>query len=303
MQDIFTRPDFHLSGHRGARGLAPENTLEGFALAFAHGVDSVELDVALTRDGIPVVVHDPVLHPDIVRRPDGRWVAGAPLRVRDLRRAELHRFDVGRLRPGSPYAAQYPLQRPRDGARIPALADVLALARPAAVVVDIEIKTMPDRPELTAPPETVADAVLACAEVSGGPHDSARIVVRSFDWRALRHVARRRPEVMRAYITAPETAAAAELWWAGASPAQHRGSVPRCVAAEAQGQAALWCPAYRDLTLAALREAQALGLRVMPWTVNAPADIAKLLAWGVDAICTDYPDRVQAVRVAAGGPY
>ena len=130
MSTSLLMPRLHLSGHRGARGLAPENTLEGFALAFALGCDSVELDVALTRDGVPVVVHDPVLHPDIVRGPDGRWVSGAPVRVGDLTRAEVLRLDVGRLRPGSAYAAGFPRQRARDGARIPALTDVLALARP-----------------------------------------------------------------------------------------------------------------------------------------------------------------------------
>ncbi len=289
----------HLSGHRGARGLAPENTLEGFALAFALGCDSVELDVALTRDGVPVVVHDPVLHGDIVRGPDGRWVAGAPVRVGDLTRAEVLRLDVGRLRPGSAYAAQFPLQRPRDGARVPALADVLALARPAGVVVDIELKTMPDQPELTAAPQVLAEAVLDCVAAQGA---MARVAIRSFDWRGLRHVARVAPGTTLGFITSPGTAASAGLWW-GVEPGAHGGSVPRCVASVADGRPALWCPEHRSLTRAALREAQALGLVVMPWTVNEPADIARLMEWGVDAICTDYPDRVQAGRVFAAGPY
>ncbi len=292
-------PRLHLSGHRGARGLAPENTLEGFALAFALGCDSVELDVALTRDGVPVVVHDPVLHPDIVRRADGRWVRGAPVRVGELTRAEVLRLDVGRLRPGSDYAAAFPQQRPRDGARIPALADVLALARPAGVVVDIELKTMPDRPELTAAPEVLAEAVLACVAARAG---GAPVAVRSFDWRGLRHVARVRGDVMLGFLTSPNTAAAGALWW-GMDPARHGGSVPRCVAEVAAGRAAMWCPEHRSLTREDLRAAQALGLLVMPWTVNEPADMARLQAWGVDGICTDYPDRVQAGRAFAAGPY
>ena len=299
MSTSLLMPRLHLSGHRGARGLAPENTLEGFALAFALGCDSVELDVALTRDGVPVVVHDPVLHPDIVRGADGRWVSGAPVRVGDLTRAEVLRLDVGRLRPGSAYAAGFPRQRARDGARIPALADVLALARPAGVVVDIELKTMPDRPELAAAPEVLADAVLACVDARAG---GAPVAIRSFDWRGLRHVAGLRPEIVLGFITSPTTAAKAALWW-GVDPARHGGSVPRCVAAAAEGRPAMWCPEHRSLTRAALREAQALGLVVMPWTVNEPADMARLQEWGVDAICTDYPDRVQAGRAFAAGPY
>jgi glycerophosphoryl diester phosphodiesterase len=289
----------HLSGHRGARGLAPENTLEGFALAFALGCDSVELDVALTRDGIPVVLHDPVLHPDILRGPDGRWLEGTRLRVADLPRAALLRLDAGRLRPGSAYAAQFPQQRPRDGARIPALADVLALARPAGAIVDIELKTMPDRPALTPAPEALAEAVLACVAAQSA---LGRVAVRSFDWRGLRHVARHAPQVTLGFLTSPGTAAEAALWW-GVNPAAHGHSVPSCVAAVAAERRAMWCPEHRSLTRAALREAHALGLEVMPWTVNDPDDIARLMEWGVDGICTDYPDRVQAGRVFAAGPY
>ncbi|MCC6718890.1 MAG: glycerophosphodiester phosphodiesterase [Acetobacteraceae bacterium] len=281
----------HVGGHRGARGLAPENTLQGFARAFALGVDSVELDVALTADGVPVVIHDPVLNPDIVRGPDGRWVAGRT-RVRDITRAALHRYDVGRLRPGSAYAAQFASQTPGDGARIPALIDVLALARPVGAVVDIEVKTMPDRPELTAAPARLVDAVLAAVAVSGM---AGRVVLRSFDWRALHHARHVAPAVPRAYLTSPATVAAAAEWWGGCDPARHGGSVSATIAAASQLPGTIWAPAWRDLTAALVGEAQALGLAVMPWTVNLPQDMARLLRWGVEGICTDYPDRLNQV--------
>jgi len=281
---------FHVSGHRGARGLWPENTLEGFAGAFALGVDSVELDVALTADGVPVVVHDPVLNGDIVRGADGRWLGGA--RVRDMTRAALHRFDVGRLRPGSAYAAQFAAQVARDGARIPALADVLALARPAGVVVDIEIKTMPDQPELTVAPERLVDAVLDVVAVMGM---AGQVVLRAFDWRALAHARRVAPAIPRAYLTSPGTTAKAALWWDGADPGRHGVSVPATIAAVSQAPGTIWAAAHGALTPALVEEARGLGLAVMPWTVNVPADMARLIGWGVTAICTDYPDRLKAV--------
>jgi glycerophosphoryl diester phosphodiesterase len=282
----------HICGHRGARGLWPENTLEGFAGAIALGVDSVELDVALTEDGVPVVVHDPALNGDIVRGPDGRWLgAGGPL-VRDLRRAELHRYDVGRLRPGSAYADQFAAQRPRDGARIPALLDVLALARPGGAVVDIEIKTMPDRPELAAAPERVVDAVLGAVAALGMER---RIVLRSFDWRALSHARRVAPWIVRAYLTSAETEAQPALWWGGADPARYRGSVPAAVAACSEAAGTIWAPAWRTVTAARVAEATSLGLVTMPWTVNEPTEMARLIGMGVAAICTDYPDRLRDV--------
>jgi glycerophosphoryl diester phosphodiesterase len=289
-------PNFHICGHRGARGLWPENTLEGFAGTFALGVDSVELDVGLTADGIPVVVHDPALNGDIVRGPDGEWLGGPGPLVRNLTYADLRRYDVGRLRPGSAYAAQFPAQRPHDRARIPALADVLALARPTSVVVDIEMKTMPDRPELTAPPERMVDAVLALVASQGM---EAQVVLRSFDWRALHYARRVAPSIRRAYITSAGTETRAALWWGGADPMRHGRSVPATVAASSDAPGTLWAPAARTVTGTRLREATALGLVTMPWTVNESADMVRLIDMGVAAICTDYPDRLQALLADA----
>src|SRR5688572_24541331 len=86
---------FDVQGHRGARGLAPENTLPAFERALALGVDTLELDVGVTRDGVVVVGHDPSLNPDIVRGPDGAWLERRPA-INSLSFEELLRFDVGR---------------------------------------------------------------------------------------------------------------------------------------------------------------------------------------------------------------
>ena len=86
---------FELHGHRGARGLFPENTLAGFAGALEIGVDALELDVAMTADGVVVVSHDAALNPDITRTSDGVWLARHGQPIRSLRAAELARYDVG----------------------------------------------------------------------------------------------------------------------------------------------------------------------------------------------------------------
>ena len=111
---------FGLQGHRGARGLFPENTLEGFQAAFALGVESFELDVGVTADNVVVVTHDLALNPDITRDAGGNWLVGTGPAVRDLTWDALRQYDVGRIRPGSRYAGLYPCQRACDGARIPA---------------------------------------------------------------------------------------------------------------------------------------------------------------------------------------
>src|SRR5262245_27111273 len=87
---------FDLQGHRGARALAPENTLAGFAKAIEIGVATLETDLAVTRDGAIVLSHDPVLNPDIVRGADGRWLTAPGPAINGLTLAELRRYDVGR---------------------------------------------------------------------------------------------------------------------------------------------------------------------------------------------------------------
>ncbi len=101
---------FDLQGHRGARGLAPENTLAAFRKALEIGVTTLELDLGMTRDGVLVVSHDPVLNPDIVRGPDGQWLSAPGPPINTLTLAELKRYDVGRINPRSRYAAQLPEQ-------------------------------------------------------------------------------------------------------------------------------------------------------------------------------------------------
>jgi glycerophosphoryl diester phosphodiesterase len=272
---------FELQGHRGARGLYPENTLAGFTAALAHGIDSIELDVAVTADDVAVVSHDPVLNPDIARGPDGAWLAKPGPAIRTLTLAELQRYDVGRLRPGSAYAALYPAQAPQDGSRIPTLADVF---RAAPIPIDAEIKTLPDQPGLTVPPADMAEAIIAVAGAEGA---LGRLTVRSFDWRGLRHMKRRHPGIPLVWLTSAETVEHAALWWDGTVPADFGGSVPAAIAAEG---GKTWAPHYATLTPALIEEAHVRGLRVLCWTVNEPADMRRLARWGVDGICTDCPD-------------
>src|SRR5436190_1407029 len=105
---------FDLQGHRGARGLAPENTLAAFARALEIGVTTLETDLAVTKDGVIVLSHDPVLNPDIVRGPDGQWLSAPGPAINTLTLEELKRFDIGRLDPSSKYARQFPDQKPAD---------------------------------------------------------------------------------------------------------------------------------------------------------------------------------------------
>jgi glycerophosphoryl diester phosphodiesterase len=293
---------FDLQGHRGARGLFPENTLPGFAGALAVGVSSLELDIAVTRDGVPVVLHGSALDPDLARDATGGWLSGAGPLVSTLTLAELRRFDVGRARPGGSTARTFPRQQPRDGARVPTLADVFAATASAGVRIDAELKTDPRAPERTVPPERMAALVVAAARASGA---LGRLAVRSFDWRGLTWLRRRFPDVPLRWLTDADTQAQAELWWDRPGPAAFGGSTPRAVAAAAaEGDppawTPVWAPDHAGLRADHIAEANALGLRVVPWTVNEPADMARLIGWGVAGLCTDRPDLARHAIAEAG---
>lgn len=288
------RQGFDLQGHRGARGLHPENTLEGFRAALAIGVTTLETDVAVTADGVAVNSHDPFLNPDIVRGPDGAFLSARGPAIRTLRYADLTRYDVGRIRPGSAYARSFAQQQGRDGVRIPRLAEVFALD--GTVRFNVETKVFPKAPDLTVAPEVMADAILAAADGAGA---TGRLTIQSFDWRSLRHVRRVRPEVPRAFLTSADTVAEARLWWDGPAPEDFGDSVPRAVAAEGGG---IWSPEWRTLTAALVAEAHGYGLAVLPWTVNGEADMVRLIGWGVDGLITDRPDLGRAALASAGLP-
>ncbi|HTB43941.1 MAG TPA: glycerophosphodiester phosphodiesterase family protein [Acetobacteraceae bacterium] len=285
-----TRPCL-IIGHRGARGLYPENTLAGFVGALALGVDALELDVALTADGVVVVSHDPALNPNHTRDIAGAWLDGPGPLIRSLKAADLAGYDVGRLRPGTPYAALFPDQSPRDGERIPRLDEVARLDDRTGFV--IELKTFPGEPGRSANGSDLAQAVVAVADAAGV---TSRITVEGFDWRGPRHLRSIRPDVRLAWLTRAETVRDAGLWWDGPHPADFGGSVPRAVAAEG---GPVWAPDHTDLTQDLVDEAHGLGLLVIPWTVNDSQDMQRLITWGVDGIVTDRPDRARQV-VALG---
>ena len=296
---------FDLQGHRGARGLAPENTLAGFRKALEIGVSTLELDLGLTRDGVLVVSHDPVLNPDVVRGPDGQWLAAPGPAIQTLTLAELKRFDVGRLDPRSRYARQWPEQAAADGERVPTLAEVVALARASGrnVRLNAETKLRPDRPAEAPSPETFAKAVVDFWRAEGL---EAMATVQSFDWRTLVEITRLAPEIRTVCLTIQqpsfdnvEQGRPGPSPWTAGLDVDDLGSVPRLVA---RAGCAAWSPFFRELTREGVAQARALGLVVIPWTVNDRADMARMIESGVHGIITDYPDRLRQVMAERNLP-
>jgi glycerophosphoryl diester phosphodiesterase len=282
-----------IQGHRGARGLAPENTLPAFARALSIGVTTLEMDCAVTKDGVVVVSHDSALNPDITRGPDGKWLEKTGPAIRSLTFDDLARYDVGRLNPSNAYARRWPEQSPADGTRIPRLADVFALVEKSgnqAVRFNIETKISPLAPAETATPEDFARKLVAAIRAA---KMEKRTAIQSFDWRTLAVVQKEAPEIPTVYLTSVNgfmdniQAQGNSPWTAGLRARDHGGSVPRLVKAAG---GAVWSPYSGDLTPEAVKVAQSLGLKVVVWTVNDAAGMRRFIEMGVDGIISDRPD-------------
>lgn len=298
---------FDLQGHRGARGLAPENTLSAFSKALEVGVTTLELDVGITRDSVVVVSHDRYLNPDVARDERGQHLNERGPIIVSLTFAELQRYDVGRLKPGSNYAKSFPQQQAVDGERVPTLKALFRLVEKRGardVRFNIETKISPAVPEDTLAPEPFVRALIAEIRNAGL---TQRATIQSFDWRTLLIVQKEAPEIVTVYLTSQQGAGdtvqagkpGASIWLAGFDVDDYGGSVAKTVKAAG---GTVWSPNYRDVTEPLVREAQSLGLKIVPWTVNDETDLNRLLDWKVDGIITDYPDRLRALMKARGMP-
>jgi glycerophosphoryl diester phosphodiesterase len=294
---------FDIEAHRGGRALFPENTLPSFANALSMGVDTLELDLGVTADHTIVVSHERWLNPDLARGADGSYVAPPGIPFVRLRLDEVKTYDVGQIRPGSAYAAQFPDQRSIPNTSIPTLAEVFALVRKSGdshVRLNIETKIDPGHPDQSPDPEQFVTLLLDLLQAETF---SDRVMVQSFDWRTLKLVQQRAPAIPTVYLTLQAgSAPTVDLdntspWTAGFDPKDYGRSVPRTIKAAG---GAIWSPFFRDIDAATVAEAHSLGLKVVVWTVNKPADMAALIDIGVDGIISDRPDLLRQVAGEKG---
>lgn len=277
MRSVISSVEVH--GHRGARGLRPENTLPGFAHALDLGVDTIELDVGLSSDGVVVLGHDQVLSPAVLADTGPAWPGdpaypylGKP--VRELSLAQLRTLDAGL----SCEAA------PMPGTRIPTLAEACALLAPTGVGLSVELKT---DPSWTGEEVELLTASVAAVLRAFGCTERAQLL--AFDWRVLAEARRHYPDLGRVALMERKTLVPETDWLAGHSPADP------VAAAFALGATAV-SPEHAITTPALIDRAHSLALPVIVWTVNTPADMTRFIGHGVAAIVTDYPDRLKSLQ-------
>lgn len=272
-------PDFDLQAHRGGRGEATEQSLRAFARSLELGVSTLELDVVLTRDRQPLVWHDPTIAaqkcadtaPAFAGDPQYPYVGKL---VHELTLAQIRTLDCGRRLDDFPNAEVVP------GNRIATLPQVFALAdsyRADAVRYNIETKVDADEPE----PQEFVDVILAAVRAAGKVE---RVDIQSFDWRTLPLVHRAEPSIPLVALYDEQTPGDPLI-----------GALT--VGADAVS------PDYRLVAgKPYVDRAHALGLKVIPWTVDDIDAMRRQIGYGVDGIITDYPTALRGVLAELSMP-
>jgi glycerophosphoryl diester phosphodiesterase len=249
-------PRIKVHGHRGARARLPENTLPAFEYAIQLGVDAIEMDLAVTKDNVIVISHDPILHAPVCTGPEASAV------IRELTLAELRQWDCGAVQ--NPH---FPMQKTLSGTRMPTLDDVFQLACLGSFDYHIETKSFPEQPHYTPPPEEFARMVL---EKIRGYQLERRVALLSFDFRTLIAMRRLAPEIRLCALTETDSRDFAAI-------------------AKEGGNAKIISPELHLVTPDKVAAAHAAGLPVVAWTANTLQDWDMLIQAKVDAIVTDDP--------------
>lgn len=260
-----------IQGHRGARGLAPENSVEGFLMAAEMGVNTLELDLVVSKDGKLVVSHEPYFSPDFCLDTLGNTISEDSLiNIYELDYADIRKFDCG-SKGNSRFSEQKKISTPK-----PLLTDVLdtvegfVLTSRPPIFYNIELKTTKETDSIYHPSPAVFSDLVYKSINENNILDKANI--QSFDFRTLQYFNEKYPDVRLALLIENN------LTWK--ENIDSLGFTPEIYSCD-----------FELLTKEAVQEIQNAGMKVIPWTVNEISDLNKMFKWEVDGIITDYPDR------------
>lgn len=267
-------PKFDLQGHRGARGLKPENTIPAFITALNYGVTTIELDVVITKDKQVVLSHEPWMSVDICLKPDSTPISKEEeksISIFQMEYNEIKNFDCG-----SKGNVKFPEQE-KMVANKPLLQDVIVAVETHIknyslyeVDYNIEIKSTKTGDNKFHPdPKAYSDLVY---QVINQYLPLERVVIQSFDFRVLKYWKEKYPTVRLAALVENKSSVEKNLKELGFSPS-------------------IYSPYFKLLSQQAIADLRRKKIRVIPWTVNEPEDMKRLKSWGVDGIITDYPNR------------
>jgi glycerophosphoryl diester phosphodiesterase len=271
---------FDWQGHRGARGLLPENSLPAFRKALELGVNTLELDVVISKDLQVVVSHEPWFSSEICLTPDGNQIRPEEARNHNLFELdynEIKKYDCGSL--GNP---RFPGQK-KVSVQKPLLTDVFRMAEKYCkdemrneIHYNIEIKSNPEWDGIFHPDYRIFSDIVYATIDAYIPWE--RVTIQSFDFRILRYFHEEYPVVRLSALEESESDPEKVLESLGFSPE-------------------IYSPYYKLLKPRKVEWLHEKGIKVIPWTVNDAKDMIDLVKMGVDGIITDYPDRIPEIKV------
>ena len=267
--------EFDKQGHRGCRGLMPENTVAAMIHALGFGVTTLEMDVVITKDKQVVLSHEPWMNAWITTKPDGSFIKPAEAKQYNIYRMtfeEVKKYDVG-LKPHPLFSGQMKrkaykplLQEVFDSVR-----QYMMMARRPPPFFNIEIKSLPAGDDVFHPkPAAFVELVMAVIKEKQ-MEDYA--IIQSFDFRVLQYVHKKYPAIKTAMLIKNTDKRSVDV------QIRDLGFTPT-----------IYSPAYQQVNKKMIAKCRSLQIKIIPWTVNTKAEIEKLKQMGVDGIITDYPD-------------
>ena len=263
-------------GHRGARGLSPENTTEAMLEALKYPITTLELDVVIAKDNVVMVSHEPWMSSEICLDLKGNSVKEKAINLYKLTSDDIVKYDCG-----SKKHDRFPQQKKMKTFK-PRLEKLLSetekviLQKNLQINYNIEIKSTPEDERDGFQPDVAKFTDLVIATIIRKV-DPSRVTIQSFDWRVLKYL-------HKAYPTW-KTVALIEESFTPEKVLKNLGFTPT-----------VFSPYFKELSAEKIKFFQKKGVQVIPWTVNEVSDMEKMLKMGVDGIITDYPDRITKVK-------
>ena len=283
-------------GHRGARGLFPENSMVGFENILKMGVTLIELDVVFSKDKTPIITHDHTINPSTSRDVDGEFV-NENIKVSSLTVEQIKNYEIGRLDLDSDYGRRFPEQAQLDGIYMPTLQELFEkMQQPEfeQMRLMVEIKSEPNY--LSQDRENIASLVIKQIREA---NLSNKVLLHSFDWLLLSEFKKKDPKITTSFLTKKGYQNESENYYPSQvfmqDAAGYSNSVPEKISALG---GSVWCPYFKDITRDRLLSARENNLIVVVWTLNERDNIEAMIELGVDAIVTDYPPRVMSALIA-----
>lgn len=261
-----------IQGHRGARGLMPENTIAAFLHAVELGVTTLELDLVVSKDGKLIVSHEPYFSHEMCADPQGARIASDTLyNIYQMTYEEIARFDCGSIEhPRFPDQEKMKVGKPLLSEVVQVVESYLGDNNLPAINYNIELKTKEETDDIYHPsPAAFSDLVY---QKITDLNIWDRVNIQSFDFRTLQYFHEKYPEVQLAVLVEGEQDFEKNIERLGFTP-----EIYSCY--------------YQLISQEIVKKLQNEGLAVIPWTVNDTKDMQELISWGVDGIITDYPDR------------